>query len=83
MSEKVITICDTKLTVIYTYHPAYAGARERGTGLQLEPDEEASVELEAVSIKEGVLYDLIWGDVTIEDIEAKVLAVINEEPDEQ
>jgi len=38
------------IEVDYDYYPASKGARERGSGVQLEPDEPACVELTALSI---------------------------------
>ena len=41
--------------VNYTYSSATRGARERGTGMQLEPDESSGVEIEGIMTSEDVL----------------------------
>ena len=49
---------EVDVTVEYEYTPAERGSRERGTGLQLEPDYEATVEISAVYDETGKEYDL-------------------------
>lgn len=46
-SESIIYNGET-LEVSGTYYPATRGAREYGTGLQLEPDEPAEIEIESI-----------------------------------
>ena len=56
----------------YTRHRGSYGAREPGTGLQLEPDESDYIELDAVFIMQGdkwneiVLPDEVYEDISIE-----------------
>lgn len=44
--------------VQYRHIPAWAGARERGTGLQLEPDEPAHIEIESAKLSDGTEISL-------------------------
>ena len=47
-------IGEIKIEVEYDFNPASRGGRERGTGLQLEPDTDASVDvLSATDIRTG------------------------------
>ncbi len=39
--------------VEYQYHGSWPGARERSTGLQLEPDEDESIEILGVTAENG------------------------------
>jgi hypothetical protein len=54
---------DVDVTVTYTYYPSSRGARERGTGLQLEPDEEATIDIESVKDSTGKEIDLSDSDL--------------------
>ena len=58
MATRTIVVDGVVFEVEYTYHKACRGAREKGTGLQLEPDEESSVELESVK-SSYELYSLL------------------------
>jgi len=40
-----------EIEVDYTYYPASHGAREKGSGVQLEPDEPATVEINEMTIQ--------------------------------
>lgn len=54
MSHHITTLTheDVDLEISYNYYEGSRGARERGTGLQLEPDEEPSVEIDRIEIKD-------------------------------
>ena len=47
------------LSVEYDYYPPSKGAREKGSGVQLEPDEDALVELTSVQLNGMDMYDLL------------------------
>ena len=49
--NKTISYRGVQLSVDYTYYPPSRGAREHGTGLQLEPDEDASVDIDDVKLE--------------------------------
>ena len=67
-----------KIEVTFDYYPPSKGAREYGTGLQLEPDEPATVELEQVKFNGEEIDGLI--EDQFEDIEAHILT-LDMEPD--
>lgn len=83
MSNRTISYKGVQLSVGFTYYPPSKGARERGSGVQLEPDEPASVDIAELSISitfycEGKLKTaLLPIDELLEDqideIEAKLL----------
>ena len=54
---------EVDVTVTYTYYPASRGARERGTGAPLEPDEDESIEIESVKDSTGKEIDLSDSDL--------------------
>jgi hypothetical protein len=54
---------EVDVTVTYTYYPASRGARERGTGAPLEPDEDASIEIESVKDSTGKEINLSDSDL--------------------
>tara|TARA_R110000772_G_scaffold249530_2_gene363949 strand:+ start:76167 stop:76391 length:225 start_codon:yes stop_codon:yes gene_type:complete len=58
------------LTVKYKKYPACKGARENGTGLQLEPDEEAFIEIESIYLGKQIISELSKED--IEQIEEEI-----------
>jgi len=68
---------ELEATVRYINLPASRGARERGTGLQLEPDEEASVEILSVRVRaedESVLWvEGLLSDKQTKAIEAEIM----------
>ena len=55
--NRTISYKGIQLSINYTYYPASRGAREHGTGLQLEPDEPESVDIDNVEL-ESELGDL-------------------------
>lgn len=63
---------EVDVTVTYTYYPASRGARERGTGLQLEPDEDASIDIESVKDSTGKEIDV--SDSDLEQLEREISA---------
>lgn len=90
--NKTISYRGVQLSVDYTYYPASRGAREKGSGVQLEPDEPASVDVDDVKLEyqeeeaDGGLFaladlgDLLDGQE--DEIEAKLLEELSdEEPD--
>jgi hypothetical protein len=48
--ETTVYFEDLAFLVNFDYYPASRGAREHGTGLQLEPDESASFEICTISM---------------------------------
>ena len=59
---------DTEVDVDFTYHPAYRGRRDsiggkRGAGPPLEPDEDASIEINSVKDAEGYEYELTESEI--------------------
>lgn len=67
---------EIEVTVEYDYHKASRGARERGTGLQLEPDEPASIEIYSVKDANGKEYELSRSEY--ERIENAIIDDIND-----
>jgi len=61
---------DVDLTVTYTAYPASRGERERGTGLQLEPDEEAMIDIE--SVKDSTGQDVVLSDSELKQLEKEI-----------
>ncbi len=56
---RTVTIADNELEVSFDYYPPSRGARERGTGLQLEPDEPATFEICEVKLGEHDVTELV------------------------
>jgi hypothetical protein len=59
---------DTEVDVDFTFHPAYRGRRDslcgkRGAGPPLEPDEDASFEINSVKDAEGYEYELTESEI--------------------
>jgi len=67
---------DVDLTVTYTASPASRGARERGTGLQLEPDEEATIDIESVKDSTGKEIDV--SDSELKQLEKEISDAISD-----
>ena len=92
--SKTISYRGVQLSVDYTYYPPSRGAREKGSGVQLEPDESASVDVDGVQIVidmpnhpicNGYLCE-VGGllDGQEDEIEAKLLEELSDdEPDER
>jgi len=57
------------LSVEYDYYPPSKGAREKGSGVQLEPDEDAVIELNSVHLNGievmGLLEDLVLSEIEV------------------
>lgn len=70
---------DIAVTVTYTAYPASRGARERGTGLPLEPDEESLIEIE--SVKNSTGKEIGVSDSELEQLENKILDTIRDADD--
>lgn len=70
---------DIAVTVTYTAYPASRGARERGTGLQLEPDEESSIEIESVKDSTGKEIDV--SDSDLKQLESEISDTIRDADD--
>jgi len=68
------------VTVQYEYTPAERGSRERGTGLQLEPDYPASVEIYSVVDDQGTEYELSKSE--LERIENEIFDMIKDRADD-
>ncbi|AVH84944.1 hypothetical protein RsoM2USA_15 [Ralstonia phage RsoM2USA] len=75
---------DCTIKIVYDYSAACRGARERGTGLQLEPDEPESVEINAVSYFDSISGEWIDVDVGqlrdefVDDYSAKIVEYIHD-----
>jgi hypothetical protein len=82
MAEITITVYGVALTVEYDYSPPEVGARERKTGLQLEPDWEEEITINEVKSDECFL-ELLDERYVREVIEERILFEINTPPDEQ
>jgi len=67
---------DVDLTVTYTASPASRRARERGTGLQLEPDEEATIDIESVKDSTGKEIDV--SDSELKQLEKEISDAISD-----
>ena len=80
-SFMTVKVNGVEFDVDYIYHKPYRGARERGSGIQLEPDEPASVELDDVCIGEYSVFSCI-SEETMDEIACEILKIINEPPDE-
>ena len=70
---------DIAVTVTYTYYPASRGARERGTGAPLEPDEDASIEIESVKDSTGKEIDV--SDSDLKQLESEISDTIRDADD--
>lgn len=67
------------MAVSCEYFPAHRGAREKGSGYQLEPDENAGVEVYAVFIGEADVLHLLSNEVLtgIEQLLVRNMAIGN------
>lgn len=68
------------VTVQYEYMPAERGSRERGTGLQLEPDYPSSIEIHSVVDDQGKEHEL--SKLELERIENEILDMIKDRADD-
>jgi hypothetical protein len=59
------------------YEPAERGAREYGTGLQLEPDYDESIELQSAKVM-GIEIGFLLSDDVVKEIEQAALASMKE-----
>ena len=75
----VISYCDVELTVESEFYPASKGRRENGSGVQLEPDEPATFEVQDVSVGKASIWELLSLE-QVQNIE-KMLYEIDREPD--
>lgn len=69
-----------EMEITFDYTPACRGVRERGTGLQLEPDEPAIIEITGLVLCDPADFcEMVVEEVniTIEDVEE---AIANWEP---
>lgn len=71
-----VTREDVEIEVDYTYWTAHRGAREKGSGVQLEPDEPATVEINELTIQ-NIDVTALLVDYE-EDIMEEVLALGDE-----
>lgn len=71
-----VTDADIEVTVEYDYHKAARGSRERGSGLQLEPDEPAHIEINSVKDVNGKEYKLTKDQRR--QLEDEIIADIND-----
>lgn len=65
------------LSVEYDYYPPSRGAREKGSGVQLEPDEPALVELTSVMLNGMDMMDLLTEQQ--DEIETAIYEQLSEE----
>ena len=61
-------------TVRYFHTPAVRGLRERGSGLQLEPDERENAEILSVNTEKGSILNLL-SDKQLDAITEEILCV--------
>jgi hypothetical protein len=60
------TVRGYRMEIIFDYTPASKGERERGTGLQLSPDEPAEIEIIGVTLCDpSDIWEIISEEVTI------------------
>lgn len=72
---------EVDVTVRYTAYAASRGARERETGVPLEPDEPASIEIQSVKDSTGKEIDV--SDSDLEQLESEISAAdAYDEPDQ-
>ena len=71
MNRTTVNYCDVEFEVDYEYYPPSKGAREYKTGLQLEPDEPATFEVQDIFIGGQCVWDLLNVD-QIDAIEEKL-----------
>lgn len=80
-----VTTYGVEFGVEYTFYRGCRGAREHGSGVQLEPDEGPSVEIEAIclpgDVTEQDLSEVLQQKV-IDSIEDLILEECLEPPDE-
>ena len=74
---------DLDFRVTFNQYPAYRGARERGSGVQLEPDEPASIEVTNIQLLHDgdtqiEIYDVL-SEKVIEQIQLTVEENLSEE----
>lgn len=61
-----VNVCGYQMEVRFDYWKAYRGERERGTGLQLEPDEPAGMEVTGIKLLDPEdMMEIISEEVTI------------------
>jgi hypothetical protein len=69
---------EVDVVVTYEYVPAERGSRERGTGVQLEPDQDAYVDISTIVDKYGVEYGDMITPGELDDLQKKILDSIGE-----
>lgn len=80
--SRTISIEGVELRVDGTWYAASRGAREAGSGVQLEPDEPETFEMSAIYVADVDIADLLSAG-RIEHVENTVLEELaGEEPDE-
>lgn len=78
MSEKRdICVSGVEVTVEYDYDPPCRGARERGTGMQLEPDYDASVSVISICIGDQDITDIVGSKFT-DEVAEEVMTQISD-----
>lgn len=76
--QREITVRGIDFTVEYQYYPGCRGARERGTGIQLEPDEGPSIEIESVKSDDDLMEVLDSKGGWLDEIEEKLIEIERE-----
>lgn len=77
-----IIVYAVEVTVEYYYNKACRGAREKGSGIQLEPDEVESIEVHSVRSSDDI-YNLLEASDLLVEIETEILSILNDPQDEQ
>jgi hypothetical protein len=63
-----------EIKVDYTFYPKVFGSREEGTGMPLEPDEPAQVEINKIEMDFGDQWDIIrLPESVMNDLEEEII----------
>ena len=80
MATRTVKIDGIEFEVEYEYCRACRGAREPGTGIQLEPDEESGVEVEGIKTSDDIME--LLNEELIDRIAGQICSAIEEPGDE-
>lgn len=80
MTHRIVHYMGVDISVDYGYYPPSIGARERGSGVQLEPDEPAMVEVYEIKIGPQEVTDVFQPHM--DGLEELLLELEQETPDE-
>ncbi len=80
MTQRVVHYMGVDISVDYSYFSASPGPRERGSGVQLGPDEPATVEVYEVKIGPKDVTDIF--EPHMDGLEELLLELESEDPDD-